>query len=151
MRRWRVLNPSFQSPIANHAFTAWLGAAGPLTCSIWAPCSEIWVAGNAPQASLRRSYYQGKRSIPQPLKLVRHTGSGPKTLAGWLRVSPPRQISRSCSLVIGPARCARRHPSLRIPLGNRHRPLRSVVSRWLQSCLENRYEDQGEAQLTNSP
>ncbi|WP_171105907.1 MULTISPECIES: nuclease PIN [unclassified Ruegeria] len=37
----------------------------------------VWVAGNAPEASLERDYYQGKKSIPLPLKLVRHTGSGP--------------------------------------------------------------------------
>jgi len=41
-------------------------------------CSAlIWVAGNAPGASLARDYYQGKKSIPKPLKLIRHTGSGP--------------------------------------------------------------------------
>ena len=37
----------------------------------------VWVAGNAPDASLERNYYQGKKSIPKPLKLIRHTGSGP--------------------------------------------------------------------------
>lgn len=37
----------------------------------------VWVAGNAPEASLERNYYQGKKSIPKPLKLIRHTGSGP--------------------------------------------------------------------------
>ncbi len=41
-------------------------------------CSAlVWVAGNAPDASLERNYYQGKKSIPKPLKLIRHTGSGP--------------------------------------------------------------------------
>jgi argonaute-like protein implicated in RNA metabolism and viral defense len=37
----------------------------------------VWVAGNAPEASLERNYYQGKKSIPKPLKLIRHSGSGP--------------------------------------------------------------------------
>lgn len=41
-------------------------------------CSAlVWVAGNAPEASLQRNYYQGKKSIPKPIELVRHSGSGP--------------------------------------------------------------------------
>lgn len=48
------------------------------TTLVHSGCSAlVWVAGNAPEASLQRNYYQGKKSIPQPLKLVRHTGSGP--------------------------------------------------------------------------
>ena len=48
------------------------------TTLIQSGCSAlVWVAGNAPEASLERNYYQGKKSIPKPLKLVRHTGSGP--------------------------------------------------------------------------
>lgn len=37
----------------------------------------VWVAGNAPRAALRGDYYQGKKSIPRPIDLVRHAGSGP--------------------------------------------------------------------------
>lgn len=41
----------------------------------------VWVAGNAPGASLGSNYYQGKKSIPMPLNLVRHAGSGPLELS----------------------------------------------------------------------
>lgn len=37
----------------------------------------LWVAGNAPSASNTGDYYQGKKSIPRPLVLTRHTGTGP--------------------------------------------------------------------------
>lgn len=40
----------------------------------------VWVAGNAPDVSTKGNYYQGKKSIPRPLQLVRHTGSGPLEL-----------------------------------------------------------------------
>lgn len=47
------------------------------TTLVQSGCSAlVWVAGNAPDASLEQNYYQGKKSIPKPLKLVRHTGSG---------------------------------------------------------------------------
>ncbi|MHC6158381.1 argonaute/piwi family protein [Bradyrhizobium elkanii] len=36
----------------------------------------VWVAGNAPQVSSKGDYYQGKKSIPKPLQLIRHTGRG---------------------------------------------------------------------------
>ena len=41
----------------------------------------VWVAGNAPRASLSSNYYQGKKSIPRPINLVRHAGSGSLSLA----------------------------------------------------------------------
>lgn len=41
----------------------------------------VWVAGNAPRAALRGDYYQGKKSIPRPLSLVRHAGKGPLQLS----------------------------------------------------------------------
>lgn len=41
----------------------------------------VWVAGNAPEVSTRGNYYQGKKSIPRPLQLIRHAGSGPLELA----------------------------------------------------------------------
>jgi hypothetical protein len=36
----------------------------------------VWVAGNAPEVSTKGDYYQGKKSIPKPLQLVRHAGRG---------------------------------------------------------------------------
>lgn len=36
----------------------------------------VWVAGNAPGVSSKGDYYQGKKSIPKPLQLVRHAGRG---------------------------------------------------------------------------
>ncbi len=41
----------------------------------------IWVAGNAPKVSINGNYYQGKKSIPRPLQLIRHAGSGPLELS----------------------------------------------------------------------
>lgn len=40
----------------------------------------VWVAGNAPEVSKSGDYYQGKKSIPRPLQLIRHAGSGPLEL-----------------------------------------------------------------------
>lgn len=40
----------------------------------------VWVAGNAPDVSKTGDYYQGKKSIPRPLQLTRHSGSGPLEL-----------------------------------------------------------------------
>lgn len=40
----------------------------------------VWVAGNAPGASTKGAYYQGGKSIPRPLVLTRHAGSGPLEL-----------------------------------------------------------------------
>ena len=40
----------------------------------------VWVAGNAPEVSTSGDYYQGKKSIPRPLQLIRHAGSGPLDL-----------------------------------------------------------------------
>jgi hypothetical protein len=37
----------------------------------------LWVAGNAPTVSTTGDYYQGKKSIPRPIMLTRHAGSGP--------------------------------------------------------------------------
>ena len=38
----------------------------------------LWAAGNAPEVSIKGDYYQGKKSIPKPLNLVRHAGRGPR-------------------------------------------------------------------------
>lgn len=40
----------------------------------------VWVAGNAPGVSTKGDYYQGKKSIPRPLQLIRHAGRGPLEL-----------------------------------------------------------------------
>ncbi|MBS0354504.1 MAG: nuclease PIN [Proteobacteria bacterium] len=40
----------------------------------------VWVAGNAPEASPKGDYFQGGKSIPKPLQLIRHAGSGPLEL-----------------------------------------------------------------------
>jgi len=42
----------------------------------------LWVAGNAPRASLRRDYFQGSKSIPRPINLVRHAGIGAMEFTG---------------------------------------------------------------------
>jgi hypothetical protein len=36
----------------------------------------LWAAGNAPAASFKNDYYQGEKSIPRPLNIVRHAGVG---------------------------------------------------------------------------
>lgn len=40
----------------------------------------VWVAGNAPNVSSKDDYYQGGKSIPRPLALIRHAGRGPLEL-----------------------------------------------------------------------
>lgn len=42
----------------------------------------LWIAGNAPSVSGRGNFYQGGKSIPTPILLTRHAGSGPLELAG---------------------------------------------------------------------
>lgn len=37
----------------------------------------VWVAGNSPSAASSGDYYQGGKSIPRPINLVRHAGTGP--------------------------------------------------------------------------
>ena len=41
----------------------------------------LWAAGNAPEVSKTGDYYQGKKSIPKPLQLIRHAGRGPLEVA----------------------------------------------------------------------
>lgn len=36
----------------------------------------VWVAGNAPRASSRGDFYQGGKSIPRPISLIRYAGGG---------------------------------------------------------------------------
>lgn len=36
----------------------------------------VWVAGNAPLVSTKGDYFQGKKSIPRPLQIIRHAGAG---------------------------------------------------------------------------
>jgi hypothetical protein len=40
----------------------------------------VWIAGNAPGVSNTGDYYQGKKSIPKPLQIIRHAGRGPLEL-----------------------------------------------------------------------
>ncbi len=42
----------------------------------------LWGAGNSPGVSSRGNFYQGGKSIPRPLLLTRHAGSGPLEIAG---------------------------------------------------------------------
>jgi hypothetical protein len=42
----------------------------------------LWGAGNARGVSTKGNFYQGGKSIPRPLLLTRHAGSGPLELAG---------------------------------------------------------------------
>jgi hypothetical protein len=37
----------------------------------------LWTHGDAPGISERGSYFQGARSTPRPIRLVRHAGHGP--------------------------------------------------------------------------
>ena len=37
----------------------------------------LWGAGDAPSVANRGHFYQGGKSIPRPLRLTRHAGSGP--------------------------------------------------------------------------
>ncbi|MFV8668040.1 argonaute/piwi family protein [Ralstonia pseudosolanacearum] len=41
----------------------------------------LWAAGNAPKASLKTDFYQGAKSIPRPINIIRHAGSGPLEIA----------------------------------------------------------------------
>ncbi|KFX61994.1 argonaute/piwi family protein [Paraburkholderia fungorum] len=42
----------------------------------------LWASGNAPSAALSGAlFFQGSKSIPRPLNIIRHTGSGPLEVA----------------------------------------------------------------------
>ncbi len=43
----------------------------------------LWVAGHAPGVSNTGDCYQGKKSIPRPLQLVRHAGKGAPELIAY--------------------------------------------------------------------
>ncbi|MCD4499669.1 MULTISPECIES: argonaute/piwi family protein [Chromobacterium] len=43
----------------------------------------LWIAGNAPGVSNTGNYYQGKKSIPKPLQLIRHAGRGSLELIAY--------------------------------------------------------------------
>ncbi len=43
----------------------------------------VWAAGNAPTVSTKGDYYQGKKSIPKPLQLIRHAGKGSLEVAAY--------------------------------------------------------------------
>lgn len=42
----------------------------------------LWASGNAPSAALSGAlYFQGSKSIPRPLNIIRHAGQGPLEIA----------------------------------------------------------------------
>ena len=41
----------------------------------------LWGSGNAPSVSAKGNFYQGGKSIPRPLLITRHAGSGPLEIA----------------------------------------------------------------------
>lgn len=73
---WMVANPAGPKPTKPSGY--------PVPRGIVQMRSEtacfVWVAGNAPGASTSGAYYQGGKSIPRPLMLTRHAGSGPLEL-----------------------------------------------------------------------
>ena len=73
---WMVANPKGPKPTRPDGY--------PVPRGIVQVRSEtscfVWVAGNAPGASTTGAYYQGKKSIPRPIVVTRHAGSGPLDL-----------------------------------------------------------------------
>jgi hypothetical protein len=73
---WMVANPAGPKPTKADGY--------PVPRGIVQMRSEtscfVWVAGNAPGVSTKGAYYQGGKSIPRPLVVTRHAGSGPLDL-----------------------------------------------------------------------
>lgn len=78
---WRAvwLRPSRspQSPSEPDPYPVHRGTMLPLSGT----SALLWAAGNAPSAGLKGNYFQGKKSIPKPIRLTRQAGSGPLELA----------------------------------------------------------------------
>ncbi|MFK2853560.1 nuclease PIN [Dyella humi] len=73
---WMVANPSGPKPTKPDGYPVPRGivqARSETSCF-------VWVAGNAPGASTNGAYYQGGKSIPRPIIVTRHAGSGPLDL-----------------------------------------------------------------------
>jgi hypothetical protein len=70
---WMVANPSGPKPTKADGYPVPRGivqARSETSCF-------VWVAGNAPGASISGVYFQGGKSIPKPIIMTRHAGSGP--------------------------------------------------------------------------
>jgi hypothetical protein len=52
-----------------------------ITLPLTGTSTLLWAAGNSPGVSTRRNFYQGGKSIPRPLLLTRHAGTGALELA----------------------------------------------------------------------
>lgn len=73
---WMVANPRGPKPTKPDGYPVPRGivqARSETSCF-------VWVAGNAPGASNKGAYYQGGKSIPRPIVVTRHAGSGPLSL-----------------------------------------------------------------------
>ena len=73
---WMVANPKGPKPTKPDGYPVPRGivqARSETSCF-------VWVAGNAPGASTKGAYYQGGKSIPRPIVVTRHAGSGPLDL-----------------------------------------------------------------------
>jgi hypothetical protein len=73
---WMVGNPSGPKPTKPDMYPV---PRGIMQMRSGTSCL-VWVAGNAPGVSTKAAYYQGGKSIPRPLALTRHAGSGPLQL-----------------------------------------------------------------------
>lgn len=73
---WMIGNPSGPKPTTPDRYPV---PRGIMQTRSGTSCF-IWVAGNAPGVSKTSAYYQGGKSIPRPLVLTRHAGSGPLQL-----------------------------------------------------------------------
>lgn len=73
---WMVGNPSGPRPTKPDGYPVPRG----ITQMLSGTSCFVWVAGNAPGVSTTSAYYQGGKSIPRPLVLTRHAGSGPLQL-----------------------------------------------------------------------
>lgn len=73
---WMVGNPNGTKPTKPDGYPVPRGVAQMRSGN----SCFVWVAGNAPGVSTSSAYYQGGKSIPRPLVLTRHAGSGPLQL-----------------------------------------------------------------------
>jgi hypothetical protein len=73
---WMIANPGGQKPTKADGYPV---PRGIMQLRSGNSCF-VWVAGNAQGVSTKAAYYQGGKSIPRPLVLTRHAGSGPLQL-----------------------------------------------------------------------
>lgn len=74
---WLRPSRSAQSPSEPDPYPVHRGTMLPLSGT----SALLWAAGNAPSAGLRGNYFQGKKSIPRPIRLTRQAGGGPLELS----------------------------------------------------------------------